>query len=53
MKLPFLTLGLAALWISVASPVAHFDHHLLTAHMVEHLLLMLVAAPLFLLGIPL
>jgi putative membrane protein len=42
--------GLAALWIAVASPVSHLDHHLLTAHMVQHLLLMLVAAPLILLG---
>jgi putative membrane protein len=44
--------GLAALWIAVASPVSHLDHHLLTAHMVQHLLLMLVAAPLILLGVP-
>jgi putative membrane protein len=43
--------GLAALWIVVASPVSHLDHHLLTAHMVQHLLLMLVAAPLVLLGV--
>jgi putative membrane protein len=43
--------GLAALWIAVASPVSHLDHHLLTAHMVQHLLLMLVAAPLILVGI--
>ena len=43
--------GLAALWIAVASPVSHLDHHLLTAHMVQHLLLMLVAAPLVLLGV--
>ena len=43
--------GLAALWIAVASPVSHLDHHLLTAHMVQHLLLMLVAAPLILLGV--
>jgi len=42
--------GLAALWIAVASPVSHLDHHLLTAHMVQHLLLMLVSAPLMLLG---
>jgi putative membrane protein len=33
-----------------ASPLAHLDHHLLTAHMVQHLLLMLVAAPLILFG---
>ena len=37
--------GLAAVWIAVASPVAHLDHQLLTAHMVQHLLLMVVAAP--------
>ena len=43
--------GLAALWIAVASPVSHLDHHLLTAHMVQHLILMLVAAPLILLGL--
>ena len=43
--------GLAALWIAVASPVSHLDHHLLTAHMAQHLLLMLVAAPLVLLGV--
>ncbi len=42
--------GLAAGWVAVASPVAHLDHHLLTAHMVQHLLLTLVAAPLVLLG---
>lgn len=42
--------GLAAIWIAVASPVAHLDHHLLTAHMVQHLLLMVVAAPMILLG---
>ena len=34
----------------VASPVAHLDHHLLTAHMAQHLVLMLVAAPLLLVG---
>jgi len=43
--------GIAALWIAVASPLAHLDHHLLTAHMINHLLLMVIAAPLILLGI--
>jgi putative membrane protein len=43
--------GLTALWVAVASPVSHLDHHLLTAHMVQHLLLMLVAAPLILVGV--
>jgi putative membrane protein len=42
--------GVAAGWVSVASPVAHLDHQLLTAHMLQHLLLMVVAAPLVLLG---
>jgi len=51
-KLLFLGFGLATLWIAVLSPVAHLDHHLLTAHMVQHLLLMVVAAPLILLGAP-
>lgn len=37
-------------WITAASPLAHLDHHLLTAHMVMHLLIMTVAAPLILFG---
>jgi putative membrane protein len=37
--------------VAVASPLAHLDHHLLTAHMVQHLLLTLVAAPLILVGV--
>jgi putative membrane protein len=45
-----LTGGIAALLLVVASPFAHLDHHLLTAHMAQHLLLMLVVAPLILLG---
>jgi putative membrane protein len=51
-KPAFLALGGAAVWIAVGSPLAHLDHHLLTAHMVRHLLLMIVAAPLVLLGVP-
>jgi putative membrane protein len=39
------------LWMTGASPLAHLDHHLLTAHMVMHLLIMLVAAPLILFGV--
>ena len=42
--------GIAVLLLAIASPAAHLDHHLLTAHMAQHLLLMLVAAPLILLG---
>jgi putative membrane protein len=36
----------------VASPLARLDHHWLTAHMVQHLALMTLAAPLILLGEP-
>jgi cytochrome c oxidase assembly factor CtaG len=43
-------LGIATLGMVIASPAAHLDHHLLTAHMVKHLLLMLVAAPSILFG---
>lgn len=46
-----LSAGLAVVLLVVASPIAHLDHHLLTAHMVQHLTLMLVAAPLVLLGL--
>jgi cytochrome c oxidase assembly factor CtaG len=42
--------GIAAAATAVASPLAHLDHHSLVAHMVQHLILMLVAAPLILLG---
>lgn len=52
MKLLFLALGVVALSVVVASPVAHLDHHLLTAHMAQHLVLMLITAPLILLGAP-
>jgi len=41
------------LWLAASgSPLALLDHHYLTAHMVQHLLLMTVAAPLILLGGP-
>jgi putative membrane protein len=42
--------GLAVVWITAGSKLAHLDHHLLTAHMVMHLLIMTVAAPLILFG---
>lgn len=44
--------GLALVWIAVASPLAALDHQLLTIHMMKHLLLMTVAAPLILAGRP-
>src|ERR1700756_4959987 len=44
--------GLLLIWIATASPFAALDHAMLTAHMVQHLLLMTFAAPLILLGVP-
>jgi putative membrane protein len=44
--------GVFSLWLAVRSPLAVLDHQLLTAHMVQHLLLMVVAAPLILLAAP-
>jgi cytochrome c oxidase assembly factor CtaG/ferredoxin len=45
--------GLAALWVAIASPLDTFSGLLLSAHMVQHLMLMSVAPPLILLGAPL
>jgi putative membrane protein len=44
--------GIFSGWIALGSPLAVMDHHLLTGHMAQHLLLMTVAAPLILLGAP-
>jgi putative membrane protein len=45
-------LGLLFIWIATASPLAALDHNILTAHMVQHLLLMTLAPPLIWLGMP-
>jgi cytochrome c oxidase assembly factor CtaG len=42
--------GLAALWIALASPIDALDDYLLTAHMIQHFILMSVAPPLLVLG---
>ncbi|AXC15029.1 hypothetical protein ACPOL_5783 [Acidisarcina polymorpha] len=44
--------GLATLWLSIASPIDGFADALLSAHMVQHLLLMSAVPPLVLLGSP-
>jgi cytochrome c oxidase assembly factor CtaG len=44
--------GAAIAWIAWAPPLERSTHFLLTAHMVQHLLLVLVASPLLLLGSP-
>jgi cytochrome c oxidase assembly factor CtaG/ferredoxin len=44
--------GIATLWLAVASPLDTFSGLLLSAHMVQHLLLLSVVPPLILLGEP-
>lgn len=44
--------GIFLVWIAVGSPFASLDEELLSVHMVQHLLLMTLAAPLILLGAP-
>ena len=44
--------GIAALWIALASPIDALDDFLLTAHMIQHFILMSVAPPLIVLGAP-
>jgi cytochrome c oxidase assembly factor CtaG len=60
-RVPFLPLwraiaflaGLLSLWVALASPMDVFNGFLLTAHMLQHMLLMMLAPPLVLLGAPL
>src|SRR5665213_60588 len=51
-RLSCFLLGLAALWLAIASPLDGFADLLLSAHMVQHLILMSVVPPLILLGWP-
>jgi cytochrome c oxidase assembly factor CtaG len=46
-------LGLLSVWIALASPLDTFAGFVLTAHMLQHIMLMMVAPPLILLGNPL
>ena len=45
-------LGLAVLLVALASPIGTYDTTLFSVHMVQHLLLTMVAAPLLALGAP-
>jgi cytochrome c oxidase assembly factor CtaG len=45
--------GIVSLWVALASPCDTFSGFLLTAHMLQHMLLMMVVPPLILLGAPL
>ena len=51
-KLSSFLVGLVLLWMAWGSPLAAYDHNLLTVHMIKHLLLMTFAPPLILLGEP-
>jgi putative membrane protein len=44
--------GLVLVWVAAASPLAMLDEELLTAHMVQHLLLMTIGPAFILLGFP-
>jgi putative copper resistance protein D len=44
--------GLLALFVALQSPIATYDTTLFSAHMVQHLLLTMVVAPLLVLGAP-
>ena len=44
--------GVLSLWLAVASPIDALDDFLLTAHMIQHFILMSVAPPLLVLGAP-
>ena len=45
-------LGLFFIWLAAASPIASFDGRMLTAHMIQHVVLMTFAPPLIWLGEP-
>jgi putative membrane protein len=45
--------GMFLVWAALGSPLAAYDHDLLTVHMIQHLLLMTFAPALILLGEPL
>jgi cytochrome c oxidase assembly factor CtaG len=44
--------GVCLIWLAIGSPLALLDEQLLTAHMVQHLLLMTIAPALILIGAP-
>lgn len=51
-RLAAFLIGMFSLWLAIGSPLSAFDDVSLTAHMIQHILLMLVAPPLVLLGAP-
>jgi cytochrome c oxidase assembly factor CtaG len=51
-SLAFYSAGMVVLAVALASPLTTLDDRLLTAHMVQHLVLLMIAPPLLLLGAP-
>src|SRR5262245_50236921 len=51
-RLAVFAAGIAALFLAISSPLDAFAGLLLQAHMIQHLLLMMIAPPLLLLGAP-
>jgi putative copper resistance protein D len=51
-RVTWFLLGMATMAIALLSPVATYDTTLFSVHMVQHMLIMMVAAPLLLLGTP-
>lgn len=51
-RVVYFLLGMAALVLAIMSPIASYDTDLFAVHMVQHLLIIMVAAPLLLLGAP-
>jgi putative membrane protein len=51
-RIAFFFGGIATLFVALLSPLHALSHSLFSAHMIQHLLLVLLAAPLFTLGQP-
>jgi len=51
-RVAYFLMGIGALTLALASPIAAYDTDFFAAHMIQHMLIIMVAAPLLLLGTP-
>ena len=51
-RIAYFFAGMGAMVLALASPIARYDTDLFAVHMVQHMLIIMVAAPLLLLGTP-
>jgi cytochrome c oxidase assembly factor CtaG len=51
-RVTYFMMGIGALVLALASPIARYDTDLFFVHMIQHMLIMMIAAPLLLLGTP-